>query len=76
MTVEPEIAMEIGDWTLTERGFSLDRLAQAESVLDPIAGLDLGRRFIGADFLALQFSLMGSRHLHVLVLIRLTAPVA
>jgi alpha,alpha-trehalose phosphorylase len=32
MTLEPEMAMEIGDWTLTEKGFSLDRLAQAESV--------------------------------------------
>jgi alpha,alpha-trehalose phosphorylase len=32
VTVEPEIAMEIGEWTLTEKGFSLDRLAQAESV--------------------------------------------
>jgi alpha,alpha-trehalose phosphorylase len=32
MTLEAEIAMEIGDWTLTEKGFSLDRLAQAESV--------------------------------------------
>ncbi len=59
-----------------ERAIESVRLAQAESVLDPIAGFDLGRRFIGADFLALQFSLVGSRHLHALVLIRLTTPVA
>jgi alpha,alpha-trehalose phosphorylase len=32
VTLEPEIAMEIGEWTLVEKGFSLDRLAQAESV--------------------------------------------
>ncbi|MBO0693790.1 MAG: glycoside hydrolase family 65 protein, partial [Acidimicrobiaceae bacterium] len=32
MNLEPELAMEIGEWTLTEKGFSMDRLAQAESV--------------------------------------------
>jgi alpha,alpha-trehalose phosphorylase len=32
MTLEAEIAMEITDWTLIEKGFSLDHLAQAESV--------------------------------------------
>jgi alpha,alpha-trehalose phosphorylase len=32
VSLEPELAMEIGEWTLTEKGFSMDRLAQAESV--------------------------------------------
>src|SRR5208282_5817480 len=38
-------------------------------VLDPIAGFDPRRRLIGADFFALEFSLVRSRHRQSLVLI-------
>ena len=45
-----------------QRAIEQVRLPESESVLDPIAGFDLRRRLIGADFFALEFALVGSRH--------------
>src|SRR5208337_4435188 len=54
-----------------QRAIEQIRLPEAKSVLDPIAGFDSGRRIIRTDFFALEFSLVGSRHLCALVLIPL-----
>ena len=50
-----------------ERAIEQVRLPESESVLDPVAGFDVRRRLIGADLFALEFSLVGSRHLYALV---------